>query len=358
MLRAVSNFRSKTNSYTLKQVGFIDDEESIETSIVMPVFNQENIIKKNLEALRSNVGTISELIIINDASEDDTDSKILEFMGGFSPIQNNIRRIKYYSFKRQGFETWCDFFGISQSVGTFIIEIQADMRIVEKNFDGKMIKNLINNPDIFMLSGRGIMTFNEILNTFRKSLGNEAVTSASILRKFFRRIVKNRSPVDDTHTVSVVCDSNNFDSFEPSKEIFYLAKRAGRLGRLVDTNLEIQTKNLYVGETVMRGPICFNKEKYHSIGQFNKNSFFLGYDEHDLNIRARLHHDLKAGYVPISFESPLELGSMRKARSKKSRLEVLLAVKRTRHSLKRSQIFISAREGGLSFNDHEVREAS
>jgi glycosyltransferase involved in cell wall biosynthesis len=356
-LRAASMIRFKTNSFELKQVGFQDGESNIDTSIILPVFNQEGIIQKNLQALSSCIGTVSELIIINDASEDQTNEEILHFMKNFSPVQNRLRRIKCYTFKRQNFETYSDYIGISQSVGKYIIEVQADMRIMEENFDEKMINNLRNNPDVFMLSGRGIMTFNEILNNFRKSLGNEAVANGSILRKLLRRVVRNQSPKINTSHASVLCESNNLESFEPSKETFYLTKKAGRLGRLVEDNLKIQTKNLYVGETVMRGPICFNKEKYLSIGQFDKDSFFLGYDEHDLNIRARLHHNLKAGYLPISFESPLELGSMRKARSKKSRLEVLLAVKRTRSSLKNSQIFISAREGGLSFNDHEVRES-
>ena len=358
ILKAVSFVRSKANSYVLKQVGFLEDDLNIETSIIMPVFNQEKIIQKNLEALKSSIGTISELIIINDASEDDTNAEILQFMSDFLPVQNKLRRIKYFSFKKQNFETYCDFFGISQSSGKFILEVQADMRIIDPNFDQKMIRNLRNNPDIFMLSGRGIMSFNEILGTFRKSLGNEAVSSTSILRKLVRLILKNHKQVQIVNTGEEIVEKIKIDQFQPSEEDFRLMRKAGRLGRLVDTNPEIQTMNLYVGETVMRGPICFNKDRYYLVGQFNKNAFFLGFDEHDLNLRARLRHGFKAGYLPISFESPLEFGSMRKTRSKKSRLELLLAVKRTQPSLKRSQIYSSASQGGLSFHDHEVREAT
>ena len=350
--------RFKTNSYVLNQVGFDNEDSSVETSIIMPVFNQEGVIKSNLQALSSCLGTTSELIIINDASEDDTDEEILQFMRGFSPVNNSLRRIRYFSFKKQNFETYCDFFGISQSVGKFILEVQADMKIADPNFDQKMIRNLRNNPDVFMLSGRGIMTFDEILSAFQKSLGNEAVSSKSLLRKLVRLILNDRKQSQTVDTEEEIPEKNKIDEFQPSEEVFQRTRKAGRLGRLVDVNLEIQTKNLYVGETVMRGPICFEKDRYNLVGQLDKDAFFLGFDEHDLNIRARLHHGFKAGYLPISFESPLEVGSMRKARSKKSRLEILLAIKRTRSFLKKSQIYRSASGEGLAFHDHEVRAAS
>lgn len=357
ILRAFSTIWFKTNSYVQEQVGILDDSVNIETSIVMPVFNQENNIQVNMSALSSNLGTISELIIINDASEDGTDKEILQFMNNFSPSQKGMCRIKYFSFRKQNFETFCDYFGVSQSAGKYIIEVQADMRIVEKDFDKKMIRSLKSNPDIFMLSGRGIMTFNDILENFRKNLGNEATANSSIFWKIIRLIFRTSDSRNQSRA-HLTLKPNNVELFQPPEDKYREIKKAGRLGRLVDTNLVIQSENLYVGETVMRGPICFEKVRYYLVGQLNKDAFFLGFDEHDLNLRARINHNLKAGYLAISFESPLELGSMRKVRSKKSRLEVLLAVKRTQPYVKRSQLYRSAREGGITFNDHEIRTAN
>ena len=85
----------------------------------------------------------------------------------------------------------------------------------------------------------------------------------------------------------------------------------------------ISDRRIWLGETVMRGPLLIDRQKFNKLGGFDTRRFFLGYDDHDLALRGFNEFGYRCGFVPVSFYSPLKAGTTRKPRSLRSELEIL-----------------------------------
>ena len=77
-------------------------------TIVIPVFNQENIIIKNINSIISKTIGDYEMIIINDYSNDRTLELLENFFKNFEPINSNFKRIRIIDTRWPLFETKCD----------------------------------------------------------------------------------------------------------------------------------------------------------------------------------------------------------------------------------------------------------
>ena len=308
----------------------------VEVSFIIPVHNQREIIGNNIKSLLSCLTLNSEIIFIDDASSDGSKEEILNAIAGDLPQE--IKQIFLYRFEHSIFESACDDFGIRRASGKFIIEIQADMQMLEIGFDKKMTKALEENPDIFMLSGRGVMRFGEIAEIYSRSLGTESNFSKSLRSSFWKNVIKvirKKEEVRFNEPKLTTTTANNSllrNLIFPTREEFSKFGKAGRLGPLIEINPIDPRGHLYIGDTVMRGPICFIRERYAELGGFDLQSFFLGYDEHELNLRARILKGWSSCYLNIDFVSPLSHGSMRKSRTLKSKIELYLALKRISRS--------------------------
>jgi GT2 family glycosyltransferase len=116
------------------------------------------------------------------------------------------------------------------------------------------------------------------------------------------------------------------DRVFPTEKKFQTSGLAGWRGGLIDDyskapNLiptEIknsETRPIYVGEVIMRGPLCFRKSDLMKLGYLNQDAFFLGYDEIDLSLRAWMLLGKRVAFMPIYLFSPAEWGSTRKPKS-------------------------------------------
>ncbi len=85
-------------------------------SIIIPVYNKEKFIEKTLQSVLNQTFTDFEVIVINDGSNDDSESKILKH-------QDN--RINYFAKKNEGVAVARNF-GISKTSGSFICFLDAD----------------------------------------------------------------------------------------------------------------------------------------------------------------------------------------------------------------------------------------
>jgi hypothetical protein len=81
---------------------------------------------------------------------------------------------------------------------------------------------------------------------------------------------------------------------------------------------------VYIGEVVMRGPICFNRNDLQDLDFLNTSAFFLGYDEIDLCIRAFEILKKRVAFMPIYLYSPAEFGSTRQKKSTISKIDYWL----------------------------------
>lgn len=85
-------------------------------SVIIPVYNKEKFIEKTLESVLNQTFTDFEIIVINDGSNDNSESIILKHLD---------KRINYFAKENEGVAVARNF-GISKSSGSFICFLDAD----------------------------------------------------------------------------------------------------------------------------------------------------------------------------------------------------------------------------------------
>lgn len=320
-------------------------KSQVEVSVILPVYNQAGPIQEVIRRVTSCLGSKFELIIIDDASTDSTIDQILESLHELSKVTNLVSaRIFKNSFSR--FETYCDNFGVNTATGRYCLEIQADMLIFDINFDMRLITALESNPDLALLSGRGVEPLLPIIDHYKSKLGTDRIETKSLFKHLLLRIRSHLKIVfSDKESKTLLTspiESRAYDEgayLHPPKEDFVESGQAGRNGNELNSLLKSSfPKNLiYIGETVMRGPLFFNLETFRKIGNFDSQRFFQGFDDHDFCARA-MCLGYQVGYCPINFVSPLHLGSTRKRRSVSTEILIFINILRIRKNYLASRL--------------------
>ena len=332
---------SKVNARLKKHRIFVPGLKP-QITVVVPVFDQQEVIFKHLESILQCMRLPFEFLVINDSSTDKTHKEIARFIDECDTNFGSCVSLRYYKTIWPWFETRCDDFAIRESSGLYIIEIQADMLIMEDGFDVVLHELMQNDDSIFALSARGTHELNAVLLALRHRKGTEL--SDGLFRfKFFTKVYfklrkevlkiqnapeKGSNKTSPQNYVERLPASEN--TIFPSKKIFTLNGRAGFLGDKIDLlpyetkgeinkAIEKNSKKVWFGETIMRGPIIIEKNAYILAGGFDIKSFYQGYDDHDLSQRVKLTGK-RVGFTPISFASPLILGSGRKKMKFKSKI--------------------------------------
>ena len=309
-------------------------------SYVIPVYNQESVIKEHLAQIIENSLLTHEFIIINDSSTDNSRQIILEFIADVKSRHNSnsmkTLAIIFYETRIPWYETKCDDFGIRAARSNFVIEIQADMKIRDKYFDQKLINVISKDKTLFAISGRGTHKISE-LSTISERRWQNLVKIYYLFRNKIsvKRHLQKFAMLNPPVSVQSQQAGDSFcqelvTKIFPSSSAFESHGRAGFLGTLIEKvpyegenpytmQIESNSEKIWIGETIMRGPLLLRKDYYERLGGFNSRAFFLGNDDHDLFIRAK-EIGLKVGYSPIFFSSPLNLGSTRKNKKFTSQL--------------------------------------
>ena len=138
-------------------------------SLVMPVYNCEKTIFKALSSVYSQNVKISEVIIINDGSEDETKKEIIKW--------NKKLPIIYIENKKNMGVTFSLNKGVEKSVGELIFRLDAD-----DHWEEDHVHNIIklylkeDNSVLFAARTRIINTFNNKVY-FSKKLSNSNIRS-------------------------------------------------------------------------------------------------------------------------------------------------------------------------------------
>ena len=342
------------NFLLVKSVNKSDLE--LECSIIVPVFNQESIIIRNLKSIVQNLNLRSELIIINDASTDSTHKEVCAFIEEeIQATQSKVGRISYYLNQRAQFETKCDDFGFRSASSDFLIEVQADMEILEKGFDSKLKAALYSNKTLLAISGRGTEPLAPIIENYRRGLGTDRSSGRTIFNHTARRakfqirnrlstfFIKKGDELEQKPKINITSSAygrdhlNNFLDFG----------EAGRLGNQIELTLDeslLTDRLIYVGQTIMRGPLALQKSKYLAMDGLKIHAFFQAFDDHDFSLRGYLEKKYRVGFVPVNFRSPISDGSTRKVKSIRAEVEILKNIFRIRKERKKSPLYCLGRE--------------
>jgi glycosyltransferase involved in cell wall biosynthesis len=320
-------------------------------SVVVPVFNQEHLIKKVLTAIKACMVSNWELIVVDDSSDDNTRNEILGWANEFGAT-GVLQRIRLYHSNHQMFETACDSFGFSQIGAPFIIEIQADMILQDHGFDRRFLDAFVALPELVIASGRGVDTFVSAFGSFLEKGGlivargkspmlHAIKTVVSLLNLPSGFLVSNKLEVSSKADTSPLPEKSISKEIFPGRDEFLASGRAGRLGDLMDYSVPHSVedfKKLWIGESVMRGPLFIRAELLNAIGGLDTDSFFLGFDDHELCYRASLK-GYAVGFHPVNFVSPEEWGSSRKKRTFSSEYAVASKFFSSFRNLRKSKLW-------------------
>lgn len=227
-------------------------------SIVVPVYNQEQIIKRTIRSIYENMIGDFEFIFIFDGCKDQS---VVTAIDEFKSISNlNDKENPYccaiivVEIKQSVYETQCDNIGFKLSSSPTIIEIQADMKILEKGFNLVMEKPLLYFNDLIGISGLC------------------------------------------THFINI----KNAIGFP------FLLEGENDSTQWSDTNI------IYLSSSVNRGPLLLDAAKLKKVGYLDEKNFTIENDEHDLFSRAWREHGYRTAFIKIGCKSEIADGSSRK----------------------------------------------
>lgn len=324
--------------------GFSKDKLKI--SVIVPVFNQELRILRNIKSILECLSLPHELIVIDDASNDNTLAELKNGLPHVISLSKYCKKIFLWHFGKPNFETLCDSTGIFLSKSDYILEIQADMIIKEYGFDKKMLKAMQTYPDLLMLSGRGTEKIESFYNRYKLSLGSDVSSGKTYASHIVKRIlVRNKKyltffkkNLNKTKSYSSdIFNKSHINQIFPNQKVFLKTGKAGRLS--VEMDFSFQKNKIWLSETVMRGPLLIDKKKYYEVGSFDVNKFFQGYDDHDLALRGWIAGNYRSGFIPIKFISPLEDGTTRKEKTLGQEIEIFKNLLRIKKIWKKSTLF-------------------
>lgn len=228
---------------------------SKDISIVMPVHNQELIIDRILTGIYKNSSeNVKELIIILDGCTDNTQSKTIQFLEENN--KNNRFDVKIF-ITPNIFEVKSCNIGFKNSTCPWIINLQDDIEILEKDFDQRLMKPFLKINNLLGVTGR------------------------------------------DAANVCL----NSKDEIEFGD----LAGRDAKFPFLKERN------KFYVRDIINRAPILFDHKKLEELNYLDEDFAPICQDDTDLFLRAYKEKEYLCGSYLIEYNSPLEWGGTRKS---------------------------------------------
>lgn len=361
LIKSVRRLNSLTMPTKLKSI--INDSNVYENkiSVILPVYNQAPIISIVISKIFQNMQSNYELIVIDDGSHDETLSELLKIKPDFVSYPN-LKSISIYRNRFSRFETFCDAFGMEISNGDYLLEIQADMLINDPGFDLRLIECFKVDNKIVAISGRGVENLHPVILDYKQVLGTDRARTSSLKRYLIersiyqaKRLVKTLIKFKGPDKLGNMSLGSEHYFVEKQDDEFLASGCAGRLGQFVDFKIDMTSisKKLYIGQTIMRGPIIFDKARYFEVGGLDKSRFFQGFDDHDFCARALLR-GFKVAYTPVGYESPLHLGSTRRSRTLQT--ELLIAINTLRIRKARLSSTLNGHEIGIAIRDYNFFE--
>lgn len=341
--------------------------EEVLISVVMPVFNQEDRIDTVLTALVHCMSLPFELIIINDCSSDGSALAIESFLTHLlAGPPKLLVRFLFVDNTEPKYETACDALGFGLSTGKFLLEIQADMVLEQVGFDAKLLRALETYDDILMVSGRGTEPLAPIVDEYVRGPGAVRGSGRNHVMHLLQSLpvigfpihLGNRVRAARAGWTSSDTEHAPFEVLPNESDFNRQSGKAGRLGELIDlpTKKDYRdTPAAWLGQTVMRGPLLIDRAKYEQLGGLNSAAFFLGYDDHDLAIRAWFERGWRVGFVPVEFESRLEFGATRQKTNFARNLELYRNLKSISRYRERTGLFKYRNEIGTGMPAAEIR---
>lgn len=162
----------------------------LKTSIILTIHNKENLISQVCYGLIKNLSDLNDQIIIVFDGCLDNSEKIVK------DILKNVNNKKInYIYTDNVFETKANNAGLKVVENNYVILIQDDMVVYEKNFDRRMLQPFLKFDDVFAVTS--FVAHNNIYNEHTKQINyiDIAHKNESSREIFYAREYGNRGPL-------------------------------------------------------------------------------------------------------------------------------------------------------------------
>ena len=144
-------------------------------SVVIPIYNSENFIRRAILSIQNQNFKNFEIIIINDHSTDNS-FKIINKLSYFD------KRIKVINNTKHMGQFYSRFIGSIASKGKYIFPLDSDdMYLINDTFDEVHIELEKNKPDILLFNGIKSLNFNNFFKNENISLFREYINNNKLL---------------------------------------------------------------------------------------------------------------------------------------------------------------------------------
>lgn len=173
-------------------IGFYTMKNSVDVSIIVPIYNAENYIEKCINSLINQTKKEIEIILINDGSTDNTEQIIKKYKD---------KRIKYFKNKNQGIGKTRNF-GIEKATGKYLMFVDSDDYIDPNTCKLMFDKAVSNSLDIVICDYFKVVN-NEIIKEKIKNFKYTTLKENSSLL-----IDINLAPWNKLYKTSLIKDNN------------------------------------------------------------------------------------------------------------------------------------------------------
>jgi len=259
--------------------------------IAIPVKNQQDIIVEVIRSLIKNTTKPATIGFLFDNCTDSTQDLCQNFFQENIKELQNIKKIHFIKSSGDLFESTCENILFLFCEEKYFVSMQADIYLNDSSWFERCIKALSANSSLFALTGRAVVPFRPInkIRRYTSKVINLLTSNIYVVNKRKIRLgmyIKN---------LGYFGNNCNYP-----KTTMYFSKK--------------EFNTVYLGDSIIRGPIMWKSQIFKSLGSFNDLSYWLGRDDTDLCLRARYSGYL-VGYLPSKAYSISDQGSSRKKRS-------------------------------------------
>lgn len=295
----IQEFEKKSFGYRLPTVNYLGSVSTSERpfssvfSVSFPVKNREDDVTAVLDNLIVLLKEPTEIFICFDNCEDQSEQVVKTWLLTIKKHNNSKLAIHLLRSDKDLFESTCENIIFRLSAGKYLVSTQADIYFEDATFLSRSREAFEMYSDLFAISGRAVV--------------NESRTGSSRYRNFCNLLSQIR-----------------FTSFTGAQKILHLGayfpglRVYGNLSARPKSRMSFtskQLRTLFIGPTVLRGPIVWRAEIFLQLGGFRDDCFYLGRDEMDLCQRAYEELGLYVGYLPSYSYSFLWQGTSHRQRS-------------------------------------------
>ena len=295
----LSEFQTRTKGFALPTViyEYTYEQKGIHFEpifhIGIPVKNQESIIEEVLKHLIVRLTSPTEIGLLFDNCTDLSFQRARDFLTREMHTHQNLIRVHFLRSDDELFESTCENLLFKLSDARYLVSFQSDVLLLDGTFFERCKKAFSKVDHLLGVSGRATIPLVPIKSismrlTSLLSVGNLLST---LLPRFFQK--RNLGPF-----------LNGF---------IYFGDTSGYPTPVMNFS-QSQVNSVYIGQSLIRGPIVWSREKFEILGGFNDVSYFLGRDDCDIALRG-LMLDFNVGYLPCAQTSNPKNGTTRKPRT-------------------------------------------